>query len=125
MKNEYFIWIVDEKTSMTSSEPLTPDSKGFGFVVTEPMEKHPEGFKLALCLKAESELSAVKMFRMYIDGHSLISTHCMKCEHGDFYVGDEYTDDLPESCPVCGEHKEFSYFTLPEFIPPAYNGKII
>ena len=35
----------------------------------------------------------------------IYSTHCMKCDNGKYYYEDEC---VPESCPVCGEHKEFS-----------------
>ncbi|AEG13590.1 hypothetical protein Sbal175_4378 (plasmid) [Shewanella baltica BA175] len=37
------------------------------------------------------------------------STHCMMCDHGKSYVEDE---QVPESCPVCGEHKEFTILLL-------------
>ncbi|MGS0824849.1 hypothetical protein ACVBIO_03475 [Shewanella sp. 0m-8] len=33
------------------------------------------------------------------------STYCMKCDNGKNYYEEE---SVPESCPVCGEHKEFS-----------------
>ena len=36
-------------------------------------------------------------------------THCMKCDHGKNYYEDE---QVPESCPVCGEHKDFSILFL-------------
>lgn len=40
---------------------------------------------------------------------SVCSTHCMKCDHGKNYDED---DLVPESCPVCGEHKEFTILHL-------------
>jgi len=39
----------------------------------------------------------------------IYSTHCMKCENGMNYSENE---NIPESCPVCGEHKEFSILEL-------------
>ena len=40
---------------------------------------------------------------------AVYSTHCMKCENAKNYNEDER---VPESCPACGEHKEFSILQL-------------
>lgn len=37
------------------------------------------------------------------------STHCMSCDNGKNYRID---DDIPESCPVCGEHKEYTILNV-------------
>jgi hypothetical protein len=37
------------------------------------------------------------------------STHCMSCDNGKNYQID---DNIPESCPVCGEHKEYSIVNM-------------
>lgn len=37
------------------------------------------------------------------------TTHCMSCGHGQSYTEN---DDIPESCPVCGEHKEYSILNI-------------
>lgn len=37
------------------------------------------------------------------------STHCMRCDNGKNYQID---DNIPESCPVCGEHKEYSIVNM-------------
>jgi hypothetical protein len=38
-------------------------------------------------------------------------TFCMKCDHDkEYYEG----QNVPESCPACGEHKEFSLVDLEE-----------
>jgi hypothetical protein len=37
------------------------------------------------------------------------STHCMSCDNGKNY---QINDDIPESCPVCGEHKEYSIVNM-------------
>jgi rubrerythrin len=46
---------------------------------------------------------------MDLKSKPVYGTHCMKCDKGQFYLEDE---DLPESCPVCGEHKEFTILRL-------------
>ena len=42
---------------------------------------------------------------------TVYSTHCMKCDNGKNY---RESENIPESCPVCGEHKEFSILDLEE-----------
>jgi len=37
------------------------------------------------------------------------TTHCMSCGHGQSYTEN---DNIPESCPVCGEHKEYSILNI-------------
>ena len=45
------------------------------------------------------------------DQEPVWGTHCMKCDNGkNYYEG----ESVPESCPVCGEHKEFSLAFLEE-----------
>lgn len=37
------------------------------------------------------------------------STHCMACDHGENYLKGE---EVPESCPVCSEHKDYNILDL-------------
>jgi rubrerythrin len=66
---------------------------------------------------AASVITALKLtkatsrkLKVKIDSKVVVySTHCMKCENGKNYTESEH---LPESCPVCGEHKEYSILEL-------------
>ena len=49
-------------------------------------------------------------FNARLDSKEVVySTFCMKCENGNNYSENEY---IPESCPVCGEHNEYSILEL-------------
>ena len=39
-----------------------------------------------------------------MSGKEVATAHCMKCDKGFEYFNEE---DIHESCPSCGEHKEF------------------
>jgi len=43
------------------------------------------------------------------DKEAVYSTHCAECGNANNYLEGEY---VPESCPACGEHKEFTILHL-------------
>ena len=43
------------------------------------------------------------------ESEPIYSTHCMACDHGkDYFKGEK----VPESCPVCSEHKDYNILVL-------------
>lgn len=94
-------------------------------IVTFSSEPTPKDWQLALdnCLgkadelkyevsrirgKSLTELTRDKL-KMDVKKDPVYGTHCMMCDHSKNYDED---DRVPESCPVCGEHKEFTILHL-------------
>jgi len=50
-----------------------------------------------------------RKLKMDVKKEPVCGTHCMMCDHSKNYDED---DRVPESCPVCGEHKEFTILHL-------------
>ncbi|MDI5832640.1 hypothetical protein OCF84_21020 (plasmid) [Shewanella xiamenensis] len=42
-------------------------------------------------------------------GEAVYAAFCIVCEYNHNYSAEE---DIPESCPKCGEHKEFSIMSI-------------